>query len=167
MAFAGIYDVWQKGDAPELSTAAIVTTSANELMSPVHDRMPVILPEGRIAEWLGSPGDSDGCSPSVAEGRFPSVAEGRDPNITLRRSKGEPYVPSISLSDRTASRNASLDSARESSSEATEDIRHPLSRIDVLTALLAPYPASEMEAFPVSRIVNSPRNDSEECVKPV
>ena len=36
-----------------------------------------------------------------------------------------------------------------------------------LAALLRPYPADEMEAFPVSRAVNSPKNDVPECVAPV
>jgi len=34
-------------------------------------------------------------------------------------------------------------------------------------ALLAPYPADRMEAYPVSTMVNSPANDSEELVRPV
>ena len=36
-----------------------------------------------------------------------------------------------------------------------------------LKSLLAPYPASEMEAYPVSTLVNSPGNDRPECVTPV
>jgi putative SOS response-associated peptidase YedK len=35
-----------------------------------------------------------------------------------------------------------------------------------LTNLLAPYPAEEMDAYPVSRLVNSPQNDVPECVQP-
>lgn len=34
-------------------------------------------------------------------------------------------------------------------------------------ALLAPYPAAEMEAYPVSALVNSPRNDIPDCIAPV
>jgi putative SOS response-associated peptidase YedK len=37
----------------------------------------------------------------------------------------------------------------------------------VLLPLLAPYPADEMDAYAVSTFVNSPRNDSAECVKPL
>jgi putative SOS response-associated peptidase YedK len=33
--------------------------------------------------------------------------------------------------------------------------------------LLKPYPAEEMTAFPVSTLVNSPRNDSSACIDPV
>jgi len=37
---------------------------------------------------------------------------------------------------------------------------------DELAKLLKPYPASQMAAFPVSRLVNDPKNDSPECVVP-
>ena len=33
---------------------AIITTSANELMLPIHDRMPVILEEEDVAEWIAT-----------------------------------------------------------------------------------------------------------------
>jgi putative SOS response-associated peptidase YedK len=36
-----------------------------------------------------------------------------------------------------------------------------------LTAILRPYPAEEMEAYEVSRLVNSPGNDRPECLEPV
>jgi putative SOS response-associated peptidase YedK len=35
-----------------------------------------------------------------------------------------------------------------------------------LGALLAPYPDAALEIYPVSALVNSPRNDSPECVRP-
>ena len=35
-----------------------------------------------------------------------------------------------------------------------------------LCALLRPYPADEMEAYRVSKLVNAPRNDSPECIRP-
>jgi putative SOS response-associated peptidase YedK len=38
---------------------------------------------------------------------------------------------------------------------------------DALDKLLKPYPASQMAAFPVSRLVNDPKNDSPDCIKPV
>ena len=36
-----------------------------------------------------------------------------------------------------------------------------------LTALLKPYTATEMESFPVSKLVSSPGNDTADCVKPI
>ena len=57
MALAGIWDCW-KGSGETLFTCAIVTTTANEVVEPVHDRMPVILPPEAWEQWL-DPGESD------------------------------------------------------------------------------------------------------------
>ena len=35
-----------------------------------------------------------------------------------------------------------------------------------LVSLLRPYPGDDLETFPVSRFVNSPRNNDERCVEP-
>jgi putative SOS response-associated peptidase YedK len=42
----------------------------------------------------------------------------------------------------------------------------PASRRNELTGLLAPYPEDEMEAYPVSRFVNSPSNNDPRCIEP-
>ena len=49
--FAGIWDIW-KGPNGAVFTCAILTTKPNELTGAVHNRMPVILPKDREAEWL-------------------------------------------------------------------------------------------------------------------
>jgi putative SOS response-associated peptidase YedK len=49
--FAGLWDVWDGGDESIASTC-IITTTPNELVSAVHDRMPVILRREDYAEWL-------------------------------------------------------------------------------------------------------------------
>src|SRR5262245_37129944 len=48
-AFAGLWDVW-RGDGKPLLTCCLITTDANELVRPVHDRMPVILPHENYAD---------------------------------------------------------------------------------------------------------------------
>jgi len=95
-AFAGLTERWTKGESP-LETAVIITTEANALMAPIHDRMPVILPREARELWL-------------------------DPEF-----KGK----------------------------------------DQLLALLRPYADDEMIATPVSTIVNSPKNESPECIVPL
>ena len=52
-ALAGLWESWQatEQDQPLLS-GTILTTTANELSRPVHDRMPVILAEDDYASWL-------------------------------------------------------------------------------------------------------------------
>ena len=51
-AFAGLWDSWVSPDGSELRSLTILTTAPNEYMEPYHDRMPCILPERRIDEWL-------------------------------------------------------------------------------------------------------------------
>jgi putative SOS response-associated peptidase YedK len=50
-AFAGIWDEWQ-GDEKAIASCAIITTTANELVALIHDRMPVILPSESQDKWL-------------------------------------------------------------------------------------------------------------------
>ena len=51
-AFAGLWETWKQPDGSWLLTCAIITTSANEFMKSIHDRMPVILPREFEASWL-------------------------------------------------------------------------------------------------------------------
>ncbi len=95
--FAGLYDAWQDDDDEIVSSFTIITTSANELMSELHERMPVILHQDDEEEWL----------------------------------------------DRSVNDTAQVE------------------------RLLGPYPAEAMQAVPVSRKVNSVRNDGPELIEPV
>src|SRR5258706_6426810 len=49
--FAGIWDEWKR-DGVSIASCAIVTTAANALLEPIHDRMPVILTEASSKLWL-------------------------------------------------------------------------------------------------------------------
>lgn len=51
-SFAGLWDRWKNPDGGELKTFTIITTQANELLRPVHDRMPVILTPEAEESWL-------------------------------------------------------------------------------------------------------------------
>jgi putative SOS response-associated peptidase YedK len=51
-AFAGLYDESQGEEGEIIGTYTIITTSANEMMSQLHDRMPVILHRDDEEEWL-------------------------------------------------------------------------------------------------------------------
>lgn len=55
LAFAGIWQVWERGEAT-LSTCAIVTTLANRSMSAIHQRMPVTIEPDDWGLWLGEKG---------------------------------------------------------------------------------------------------------------
>jgi len=50
--FAGITEYWTGADGSYIQSAAIITTAANEMMQPIHDRMPVILPPDVWESWL-------------------------------------------------------------------------------------------------------------------
>ncbi len=93
---AGLWEVWQSADGSLIESCAILTTEPNELMAPIHNRMPVIIEPGEYGMWL-EPG---------------------------------PHP---------------------------EDARH----------LLRPYPAAKMHAYPVSSHVNSPYNDTPQCMAPL
>ncbi len=93
--FAGLYEVWQPPKGEAITTCTIITTDANDLMRPIHARMPVIIPRAHRDQWL---------DPSAAD------------------------------------REQLLD-------------------------MLKPYAAAEMEAYPVSKRVNSPSHNSPDCIK--
>jgi len=50
-AFAGLWDRWDKGETP-IESCTIITTEANELVRPLHERMPVILHFQDFDRWL-------------------------------------------------------------------------------------------------------------------
>jgi len=92
-AFAGLWERWGTGPDDELVTCSIVTVDPNDVVAPIHNRMPAILAPGDEAKWLSS-------------------------------------------------------------------TRH----IHDVLPLLRPFPSAEIEAFPVSRRVNSPANDDAACL---
>jgi putative SOS response-associated peptidase YedK len=51
-AFAGLWERWTKGGGEPLETFTIITTEPNEVVAPLHDRMPVILASDHFGEWL-------------------------------------------------------------------------------------------------------------------
>jgi putative SOS response-associated peptidase YedK len=102
-AFAGLYDRWQSPDGEILETCTIITTTANQLLEPIHERMPVILDPKDYTMWL-------------------------DPNFGNTKNQSE-WV--------------------------------------ALQTLLDPYPSAAMKAYPVSSLVNSPKNDTPECIQPL
>jgi len=92
-AFAGLWDHWDKEGAG-FDSCSIIVTGANDIMQPIHDRMPVILNPAQYNTWLN----------------------------------GEHF------------NRAQLE------------------------AILVPY-AGEIKVYPVSRLVNSPKNDDSRCIE--
>ena len=51
-AFAGLWETWKSPEGETVKSCTIVTTSPNEFITPIHDRMPVILSEETEVLWL-------------------------------------------------------------------------------------------------------------------
>ena len=49
---AGLWERWLGSDGSELDTCTILTTAANSLIQPLHDRMPVLIPDVLEEAWL-------------------------------------------------------------------------------------------------------------------
>lgn len=57
-AFAGLWEQWQH-NTETLYSCTIITTAANPLMQPIHERMPVIIPPAHYHDWLNKTADAD------------------------------------------------------------------------------------------------------------
>jgi putative SOS response-associated peptidase YedK len=55
-AFAGLWEHWSLGENEPVQSCTIITTEANELVRPLHERMPVILPPDAYQPWLDTAG---------------------------------------------------------------------------------------------------------------
>lgn len=51
-AFAGLWENWRSPDGENVRSCTILTTTPNELIQPIHNRMPVILSQETEALWL-------------------------------------------------------------------------------------------------------------------
>jgi putative SOS response-associated peptidase YedK len=52
LGFAGIWEAWEGAGHASLESCTILTTVANELVRPIHDRMPVIVAPEDYGRWL-------------------------------------------------------------------------------------------------------------------
>ncbi len=60
-AFAGLWETWRNPEGDTVLSCTIITTGANDLLRPIHERMPVILPRELEEFWL----DGDITDPAV------------------------------------------------------------------------------------------------------
>jgi putative SOS response-associated peptidase YedK len=57
-ALAGLWEIWKdKESGDSLQTTTLITTDANDFMTPLHHRMPVILESSSAGEWLAGSKD--------------------------------------------------------------------------------------------------------------
>ena len=81
---AGLAAFWQGADGSEIESCAVITTQANETLSPIHHRMPVMLAQKDWADWLETPaGKAKNLQPlltAAPEADFEAVAIDRAVN---------------------------------------------------------------------------------------
>lgn len=90
IVFAGIWRNWER-EGERLRTAAIVTISANDMMSKIHKRMPVSLQPDQWSTWLGENGKGAALLMQPApEDRFSAYRV--DPEVNSNRAKGAQLI---------------------------------------------------------------------------
>jgi putative SOS response-associated peptidase YedK len=89
MAFAGVWQEWRGPDG-WIPTCAIITCPANELLAPVHDRMPVVIAPQDFALWLGEAGHGAArlMAPAPEEALAVEPADAETRAILARRAVG-------------------------------------------------------------------------------
>jgi putative SOS response-associated peptidase YedK len=78
-AFAGLWSIWYGDNDEKLRSCAILTVPANSAISPLHDRMPVILAPEHEEAWLDA---------STPRGEVTAIASGLSPSEVALRAVG-------------------------------------------------------------------------------
>jgi putative SOS response-associated peptidase YedK len=100
LAVAGLWASWRDpaidGESPLLHSCCILTTAANGTMSPIHDRMPVILEEADWSDWLAV-GPQGTATERLVELMVPaaeSILKARDvsPRVNSVRNNGPELI---------------------------------------------------------------------------
>ncbi|WP_411034990.1 SOS response-associated peptidase [Shinella sp. BYT-45] len=77
VAFAGLMETWSSADGSEVDTGAILTTAANNDVSRIHDRMPVVIRREDFSRWLDcktqEPRDVADLMKPVGDGFFEAI----------------------------------------------------------------------------------------------
>ena len=83
LALAGLWSSWRDPETDErISTCTILTGAPNEVVAPIHDRMPVVVPDEMWEAWL-DPNLPDPAGLASTLGPFPTAATGLHPVSTL------------------------------------------------------------------------------------
>ncbi|MFB4158790.1 SOS response-associated peptidase [Geomicrobium sp. JSM 1781026] len=96
LAFAGIWDTWSN-DTEQMTSCAIITTEANELVADIHERMPVILSPADFDRWL-DPTNTDPQSVTPMLEPYPAgdmIAYEVSPRVNDPRSNDAELVNSL------------------------------------------------------------------------
>ncbi|MEM1235756.1 MAG: SOS response-associated peptidase [Pseudomonadota bacterium] len=90
LVFAGVWQDWER-DGEAHTTCAIVTCAANEPMTRIHHRMPVVLEAGDWGKWLGEEGK--GAAPLMRPAQDDVLTYFRvDPAVNSNRAAGPQLI---------------------------------------------------------------------------
>jgi putative SOS response-associated peptidase YedK len=78
IAFAGLYERWRDAEGGEIDTVVILTCAANGTVTPLHDRMPVVLAPEQFEAWLDVKDTSAEAAVGFAAGPRRSPGSDRD-----------------------------------------------------------------------------------------
>ena len=88
VAMAGLYELWRVPDKADddpdrwLWTCTVITRAATDALGHIHDRTPVLVPQGRWADWL----DCSDQDPATAERLLAAIPEPRlEPDVVSDR----------------------------------------------------------------------------------
>jgi len=101
-AFAGLWERWKQPDGEWLITFTIITTDANDLVAPIHDRMPLIVDPADYERWLDPEPTPREALDDILAGPSPPVVApgqaGRDPRHWWGRPANPPALEMFEVS---------------------------------------------------------------------
>jgi putative SOS response-associated peptidase YedK len=100
-AVASLWSTWRDGEGNELNTCVALTTEANERVSQVHNRMPVLLTKDGVAQWLSD----DVAAPLHLANGIPDEAvqfSAVSTDVNNARNHGHQLLEPITLVEETA-----------------------------------------------------------------
>jgi putative SOS response-associated peptidase YedK len=109
-ALAGLWDVWRKPDGKRVESFTIITTEPNELVRPVHDRMPVILRPEDEEQWLDTSRTSFVKAKSVLQPYPDELMDAHDvsPIVNSAKYDGRQCIQPVSDDEIPSGRQLSL-----------------------------------------------------------
>ncbi len=98
MAIAGLWDRWEGPGIAPIESCALLTTEANELVAPLHDRMPVILSPESYDRWL----DPSVTDPAAVRALLAPLPPDRMIALPVSRRVNDPSADDASLLELSA-----------------------------------------------------------------
>jgi putative SOS response-associated peptidase YedK len=86
--FAGLWDSWKQPDGTSLRTYTIVTTESNDVLRPIHDRMPAMLSNNDALKWLAV-GNDLAHALALLKPYLPQMMEGYEVSLLVNNPRND------------------------------------------------------------------------------